>query len=260
MAIRKSEVVRRAVGALGLILVPLFIPAGSIAAINAPIYNPAGEDVDESCPRSSVGGAVLSADFSGIGKSERTLAYGRRSLISGRLIDAQGNDVPRATICIGERILTSRSEYAFAGTATTDEDGRWFFKVPSGPSRTISVSCWTEAAQLRTTLTLRVRAHATLRLSTHRTTPGHRVYFYGRISGPLPGKRVVFLAGTVPGAKRNYLVRHAKTDAFGHFRMAYAFSPLAFRAKFVFWVVVPAQDGYPYLLGRSANRYVRVSP
>jgi hypothetical protein len=203
-------------------------------------------------------GARLSAGFTGTHKPDRTLAYGRRTLIGGRLVDPRGNDAPGAIICIEERTRTPGWGYAFAGTTTTHEDGRWFFKLPSGPSRAIRVSCHRGLERTVTTLNLKVRAHATLHLSTHRTTPGHRVYFSGRIPGPLPGKRVVLLVGTVPGAKRNYLVRRARTDPFGRFKTAYAFTPLAFPAKFVFWALVPAQNGYPYLLGRSANRYVRV--
>lgn len=240
----------------------LISPLGEEAAASGPVYSPpAGEGSGGLCPDSPVGaGARLSASFTGTHKPDRTLAYGRRTLIGGHLVNPQGSDVSRAIICIEERTRIPGRGYTFAGTTTTHEDGRWFFKLPSGLSWAIRVSCRTGPEQTVTTLNLKVRAHATLHLSTHRTTPGHRVYFSGRIPGPLPGKRVVLLVGTVPGAKRNYLVRRARTDPFGRFKTAYAFTPLAFPAKFVFWALVPAQNGYPYLLGRSANRYVRVRP
>jgi hypothetical protein len=37
-------------------------------------------------------------------------------------------------------------------------------------------------------------------------------------------------------------------------------SPHSSPARFVFWVNVPEQAGYPYRPGRSVNRYTRVLP
>lgn len=66
--------------------------------------------------------------------------------------------------------------------------------------------------------------------------------------------------GTVPGANRRFLVRRARTNAIGRWRAGYAFTPVPTKTKFVFWAVVPKQNGYPYTQGRSTVRYVRVSP
>lgn len=206
------------------------------------------------------GGAQLTAAFSGIGEPSRTLAYGRRSLIAGRLLDSHRFGLPGETVCIEERPRIPEVPYGFAGTATTHADGGWSFKLPSGPSRSIRVIYGGDPGFIATFLDLGVRAHATLHLSAHHTRPHRRVYFYGRIPGPLPARRVVILRGTVPGARRKFLVKRGRTDAFGHFHMSYAFARVADPTKFVFWTVVPVQDGYPYLLGHSGKRYVRVRP
>lgn len=193
-------------------------------------------------------------------KATRTLFYGHRTTISGRLIDPGGFGLPGEPLCIEERPRIPHWPYSVVGTTTTRADGSWSMKLPSGPSRSIRVNYGGDPELLSAFLNLGVRAHATLHLHTHRTRPHRRVYFSGRIPGPQPGKRVVILRGTVPGAKRKYLVRRGRTDAFGRFRIGYAFSPVATRTKFVFWVVVPAQNGYPYRLGRSSKRFIRVRP
>jgi len=214
-----------------------------------------------SCPPLPfVDGAQPIAAFAHNGKTTRTVAYGRRSIITGRVVDSGGFGLPGEPICIEERARIPHWPYNVVGSTTTRADGSWSFKLPSGPSRSIRVDYGGDPELISTFLNLKVRAHATLHLRTHRTSPDRRVYFSGRIPGPLPGKRVVILRGTVPGAKRKYLVRRGRTDAFGRFRIGYAFSPVATRTRFVFWVVVPAQNGYPYGLGRSSKRFVRVRP
>lgn len=68
------------------------------------------------------------------------------------------------------------------------------------------------------------------------------------------------MKATVRGATRKVLVRQTTTDALCHFRIGYAFSPIPQTTRFVVWVYVPEQAGYPYRPGRSVNRYIRVNP
>jgi hypothetical protein len=103
-----------------------------------------------------------------------------------------------------------------------------------------------------------MRTRVTLHLSRHRTRVHKRIYFSGEIAGPNCALRVVVMRGTVPGAKRRFLVRRAKTDALCHYRAAYAFSPVPRTTRFVFNAVVPEQNGYPYVRGHSVPRYIRV--
>jgi hypothetical protein len=214
-----------------------------------------------SCPPLTfVEGAQIIAGFAGNDRPSRVLPYGRRSLISGRLVDSDGFGLPGETLCIEERPRVPHWPYSVVGSTTTRADGSWSFELPSGPSRSIRVDYGGDPDLISTFLDLGVRAHATLHLRTHRTSAHRRIYFSGRIPGPLPAKRVVILRGTVPGARRKYLVRRGRTNAFGRFRIGYAFSPVATRTRFVFWVVVPAQNGYPYRLGRSSKRFIRVRP
>jgi hypothetical protein len=249
---RRNRVSQIAAAATSLLAIAAVAPATGLADQNDGSSCPALPLVEEN--------AGIIAHFAGGHKASRTLFYGRRSTIAGRLIDPGGFGLPGEPICIEERPRVPHWPYNMIGSTTTRADGSWSFKLPSGPSRSIRINYGGDPELLSTFLNLGVRAHATLHLQTHHTRPHRRIYFSGRIPGPLPGKRVVILRGTVPGAKRKYLIRRDRTDAFGHFRIGYAFSPLAAPARFVFWVVVPAQNGYPYRLGRSSKRFVRVRP
>jgi hypothetical protein len=215
--------------------------------------------VDNLCPGSPVGGGqTISAAFAGDGTPERTLAFHRRALIHGRLHDAAGNPVPGAEVCVqGHTDLPGRP-YHLIGTAKTNENGGWSFKLRHGPSRELRVGYRFGAFQTSTDLALRMRAKATLHLSRHRTRPHHRIYFSGEIAGPNCALRVVVVRGSVPGAKRRFLVRRAKTDALCHYRVSYAFSPVPATTRFVFSAVVPEQNGYAYLRGHSVARFIRV--
>lgn len=227
-------------------------PATAVGeAGDSPVFCPALPFVD---------GALVSAHFTRTKKARRVLAYGRGSVISGRVVDSDGLGLPGEAVCIEARPHVPNWPYSMIGSTTTNAEGKWFFKLPSGPSRSIRVDYGGDPEVFSAFLHLGVHAHATLHLKTHHTRPGRRVYFSGRIAGPVPGRRVVILRGTIPGANRKYLVRRARTDAFGRFRIPYAFSPIASPARFALWVVVPAQDGYPYRLGRSPKRFLRVRP
>jgi hypothetical protein len=214
--------------------------------------------VDNLCPGSPVGGGNTIAAGFGNGKSERTLAFHRRALIRGRLRDATGNPVAGAEVCVeGHTELPGRPVHLI-GTAMTNENGGWTFKLRHGPSRAIRIAYRFGAFQASTDLRLQMRARATLHLSRHRTKPHRRIYFSGEIAGPSSARRVVVVRGSVPGSKRRFLVRRAKTDALGHYRVGYAFSQVPRTTRFVFSAVVPEQDGYPYVRGHSVVRYIRV--
>jgi hypothetical protein len=215
--------------------------------------------VDNLCPGSAVGGGqAIAAGFAANGHSERTLPFRRRPLIRGRLHDGAGNPVPNATVCVqGHSDLPGRP-YHLIGTATTNENGGWSYKLNHGPSRSIRVGYRFGAFQTSFDLALHMRARTTLHLSRHRTRAHHRIYFSGEIAGPSCALRVVVVRGSVPGSKRRFLVRRAKTDALCHYRAAYAFSPVPATTRFVFTAVVPEQSGYPYVRGHSVARYIRV--
>lgn len=216
---------------------------------------------DNLCPGSPVGGgASVKARFGGNHRDRRTLAFHQRAVIRGRLRDAGGNPVAGAQVCIQGHTELPGRPYHLIGTAATNENGGFSFKLARGPSRAIRVGYRSGAFETRADLLLRTRARSTFHLSRHRSRSRRRIYFSGAIPGPSSARRVVIVRATVPGAKRRYLVRRARTDALGRFRVGYIFAPVSRPVRFAFWAVVPEQNGYPYVRGRSVDRYIRVRP
>ncbi len=217
--------------------------------------------VNNLCPGSPVaGGAALSAGFAGNKREERTLSFHRKSLIRGRLIGANGQPVAGAQVCIQAHTDLPGRPFHLAATTTTNQNGGWTYKTNRGPSRIFRIGYRYGAFETSTDLALHIRSRSTLHLSTHRTPFHKKVYFSGELPGPMCAGRTAYVSGTVPGASRRFLVGQATTDALCHFRIRYAFLKISVPARFVFWVNVPEQAGYPYRPGRSVNRYIRVSP
>lgn len=216
--------------------------------------------VDNLCPGSRIGGGNQIVAGFGNGKQTRTLPFRKKALIRGKVFDAGGSPVVGADVCIsGNTNLLGRPPHLI-GTTTTNDNGGWSFKLRKGPSRVIRVSYRFGAFQTTSDLQLNMRARSTFHLSTHRTCVGNRIYFSGGIAGPRLARKVVVIRGTIPGSKRVFLIRRAKTDPLGHFRVGYAFAPITRLTRFAFWALVPEQDNYPYVRGRSVVRFIRVRP
>ncbi|MBN8870790.1 MAG: hypothetical protein J0H66_12985 [Solirubrobacterales bacterium] len=217
--------------------------------------------VDSLCPASVVGGGTkLHARFVRSGKRIARLKFGGRTVIRGWLGDARGNAVPGATVCVQSHSDLPHKKFRLLRTITTNASGGFSYKIRRGASRRLRIAYRDGAAQISKGLRVKVRAKSTLRVSRRRTRPFKPVKFSGRIPDPHSGGRVVVIYGTVPGAKKRFLVRKARTNAVGKWRASYTFTPVPTTTRFVFWAVVPHQNGYPYSQGHSAARYIRVRP
>lgn len=217
--------------------------------------------VDRLCPASPVGGGEkLKARFTRSGKRFARVKFGRPTIVRGRLGDGNGNPIVGAQVCIQARVNLPNKSFKLLGTTATNADGSFVYKLKRGASRKIRVAYRDGAFQISRGLRLKVRAFSSIRVNRHRTRPYKRVRFSGRIPGPHATGRVVVLYGTVPGAKKRFLVSRAKTNALGRWHASYTFVPVSAKTRFVFWAIVPNQNGYPYGQGRSAARYIQVRP
>src|SRR6187549_196347 len=217
--------------------------------------------VNNLCPGSPVaGGKTITAGFAGNKRKERTLPFRRKALIRGRLLDSNGQPVAGAQVCIQAHTDLPGRPFHLAATTMTNQNGGWSYKTNRGPSRIFRVGYRSGAFEVAETLALRVRSRSTLHLSTHRSPINKKVFFSGELPGPSCASRNAYVKATVRGATRKVLVRQATTDPLCHFRIGYAFSPIPRTTRFVVWVYVPEQAGYPYRPGRSVNRYIRVNP
>lgn len=217
--------------------------------------------IDKLCPTSPVGGGKkLRARFNRSGERFARVKFGAPTIVRGRLGDGRGNPIAGAQVCIQGRVELHGKKSRLLATTATNSDGRFSYRLKRGASRKLRIIYRDGTFQISRSLRLKVRARSTLRVNRHQTHSGKRVRFFGKIPGPHASGRIVVLYGTVPGASKRFLVRRAKTNAVGRWRASYRFTPVPVKTKFVFWAVVPNQNGYPYTQGRSVARYIRVSP
>lgn len=217
--------------------------------------------VNNLCPGSPVaGGKTITAGFAGNKGKDRTLPFRRKALVRGRLLDANGQPVAGAQVCIQAHTDLPGRPFHLVATTSTNQNGGWSYKTNRGPSRIFRVGYRSGAFEVAETMALRIRSRSTLHLNTHRTPFGKKVYFSGELPGPSCAGRTAYVKMTVRGASRKILVRQATTDPLCHFRIGYAFAKIDVTARFIVWVFVPEQAGYAYEPGRSVNRFIRVSP
>jgi hypothetical protein len=101
----------------------------------------------------------------------------------------------------------------------------------------------------------RVRASATLRPGRHAVPRGGRVTFRGRLRGGYvpPRGKLVELQATDRGRWRTFALVRSRRN--GSFRYRYRFSG---SGRFAFRARVRFERAYPYVLGYSAQTFVRV--
>jgi hypothetical protein len=190
---------------------------------------------------------------------QRTVPYGRRVLLTGRLTSGRHTPLRGKPVRITERFLTGVQPTTRVSTAITGRGGTFSIRTAAGPSRTIAVTFEGSPTLGRSTgpvLELGVRSRLQLRASTAvATVGGPPLLFRGRLAAPsqtIPaaGKSVQLqfrLAG-LPWAE----FRTVRTDARGRFRYAYRFSDDDSRgARFQFRAYAPAQENWPYEPGAS---------
>jgi hypothetical protein len=183
--------------------------------------------------------------------SERTVRYGRRLLLRGRLTAGLGSPLEGRPIRVVELFSSGARAARRVSILRSGPGGVFELRTSRGPSRTITVAFDGDRILGRSaarTLSLRVRGRVRLRTSAHLARVGGRpLVFHGRVVGAVPaeGKSVELqfrLAGTPWSAFRTL-----RTDRRGRFRYAYRFSDDDSRgAKFQFRAYVPPQQNWPY--------------
>lgn len=217
-----------------------------ISVRNVPVACAAGTD------------RALAARFTGRRRRRtRTAGYGARVRVRGQLAGA-GAGVRIQPL---ERVARRGARETPAGPSmTTDARGRFSFRVPRGPSRTLrfayrrgptdtTLAC---SARLR----LRVRAPVTLRASRRRLPARRqRARFSGRVRGGFVPRRGVRVNVQAFENRRWQTFESRRTDRRGRFRVRVPFSGR--RGTFRLRAVVPTDSAYPFALGRSRTVRVR---
>jgi hypothetical protein len=195
----------------------------------------------------------------------RTVRFGRRVLLSGRLISGRRLPLQGKPVRIVERFPSGAQPDTRLSTAITGPDGSFSIRTMAGPSRTIAIAFEggpTLGRSAAPVLELGVRSRVQLRASAAAATVGGPpLVFRGRLVAPPravpPAGRSVqlqFRLAGLPWAE----FRTVQTDAQGRFRYAYRFSDDDSRGvRFQFRAYAPAQEGWPYEPGGSRPVLVR---
>jgi len=163
-----------------------------------------------------------------------TVRWPARVRIRGRLTDAAGRALPRATVRMLERV-DGRRWRPIAGVRTR-ADGRLTTFTRFGPSRHLRL------VSGRASVTLRLRVRASARVSVRRSGSVTRVT--GRLLGgrvPPLGVRVRLQSRRGAAWSTQALLR---TDALGRFA-ASGRAPAGVQLR----IAIPAQRGYPFARG-----------
>ena len=220
---------------------------------------PLSVEVDNSCESSHVaGGAHIAVAFEDGEGATIVRGSGQGATVAGRLVDANGNGVAGARVCVSERTMLPGWGPWPTGGVQTGPDGAFAYAVQPGPSREIAFRYRHDREQVSAAASFHARAEPTLELSRRRLRNGRVLRLFGAIPGPEAAGRVVVFQARGPGRRRWHTFRRAETDADGRFAARYRFRNTTHTTTYRIRAVVPEQAGYPYLSGRSQARRVRV--
>jgi hypothetical protein len=194
---------------------------------------------------------------------ERRIAFRRRAVVAGRLVNGARQPIAGAELRVLSRIDRLGAREREIAAITTDSEGRFRWRTPRGPSRYLRITYRAyrsdEQESASTELKLSVRPAIALRVRPDRVRNGGSVAFKGRlIGGPGRAATPVVLEAVGRNVRRRVPVATLSTDSGGRFRFRYrflrSFAPFTYR----FRARVIPQASYPYAGGSSRVVIVRI--
>ena len=221
---------------------------------------PQGVAVDNSCTESSVaGGEVLTAQFARSHKEVVTVPYATTAKVTGELADNAGDPISGATICVQMKTQGSAKGLQPAGTATTDANGHFVYKVTPGPNRKVLVGYRHDTFQVARAIRYYAHIRPTIELSRARVDNGDTIRIRGELpGGQRSGERVVILEASALQSDKWYEFERATTNKVGVYRNHYRFEDTSRTTSYRIRAVVPKQRGLPWEVGHSLPGVVEV--
>jgi len=199
----------------------------------------------------------------GLHSKRRTLGYGAKAGVRGRLVNEAGQPIGSARVQLLTRDLRSGASVVPRTTFTTDGDGRFSTTVTASASRQLQFAWLARANDVRFGangyLTLQARATGRLSVSTKRPRVGRTVTITGKLAGVSRGGVPVLVQGRAAGSRRYDTFADTTTSSNGRFRVSYRFRNAASRGhSFVFRARIRTAPRFPYETGYSKTVTVRV--
>ncbi|MDX6610173.1 MAG: hypothetical protein QOF85_2098 [Solirubrobacterales bacterium] len=215
--------------------------------------------VNNSCAESAVaGGADLSAKFARNHDQEVTVPYNHGANVVGALMDASGNPVRGATICVEGQLLGVHRETVPLDTETTDAHGHFTYKLRAGPNRRVKVGYRHDSYQVNRLLRFEAHARPTMHLSPSLLGAGGVVHITGKIPGPKAGSRSVEIKASAPHSSRWYPAGAATTNRHGVYHFDYRFDNTNSTTVYRFRAEISHQGEYSWAPGHSKSALVKV--
>lgn len=231
----------------------------SFTTVNKTCSSPQAFSVNNSCAESAVaGGADLSAKFARNHDEEVTVPYNHGANIVGGLMDASGNPVRGATICVEGQIMGVHRETVPIAVETTDAHGHFTYKLKPGPNRRVKVGYRHDSFQVNRLLHFEAHSRPTISLSPSVLGAGGVVHITGKIPGPNAGSRSVAIEAGAPHSHRWYPAGEATTNRHGRYHFNYRFDGTSATTVYGFRAKTSHQGGYSWAPGHSKSAFVKV--
>ncbi len=197
------------------------------------------------------------------GKRARTLSYGDRAGIRGRLLNSAGAPIAGAKVTLLTRDQRRGAPLVPRTTLTTGADGSFRTTVSASASRLIQFGWVSHLNDVRYAangyLTLKARAAGRLSVSTRRPRVGRKFTISGELRGVSRSGVTVIVQGRPSGSRRYSTFADATTSRTGRFRVSYRFRDRGSRGRrFVFRARIRPKESFPYETGYSRTVTVRV--
>jgi hypothetical protein len=195
--------------------------------------------------------------------SRRTVDYGQRIGIGGRLRNANGSPVAGAQVVVLTRDLRRGAIAIQRKTVTTRSDGSFSYRASASASRLLQFAWRAHVNDTRFTtsayLTLNARASAELHVSTRHPRVGRRMTISGEMRGVDREGVTILVQGRARGSRTWQTFSDTEASRLGRFKVHYRFRASASRGReFVFRARIRPGSTSPYKTGYSNVVTVRV--
>jgi hypothetical protein len=244
----------------GLLAAPLDRGRPSQTDIRVAVSDIAGNAATGAPPRLRFSSVRIGRRTRSVRSARVRIPFGKAALLRGRLTLSAGQPVRFTNVTVLGTPRMAGATAQFVGRITTSRTGRFSFRVPPGPSRTLRFISDASGDALRAArgLGARVPASSTISASRTRVSGEALVRFTGTVlhgRQPIPRTGlVVVLQGHARGSWQTFA--DTRTDARGHWRARYRF--VGRPGSYPIRVRIRRQNGFPFDLGYSRTLRVRV--